>query len=102
MPMPDGMIREDADGGVLLKLRVHPGAGRDAVNGIFGDALKIDLRTPPVDGKANAGLIRFLSALLDVPKNGVELKSGECSRSKTVRISGKTPGEIISALKLES
>ena len=102
MPAPDGMIREDGDGGVLLKLRIHPGARRSAVNGIFGDALKIDLQAPPVDGKANAALIRFLSETLEVPKSGIELKCGECSRDKIVRISGKNPEEIRSALKTES
>lgn len=99
--MPEeGMVRVENTGAVLLKLKIHPGAKRSAVNGTFGDAVKIDLQTPPVDGKANAALIKFLAELLGVPKAAVELKSGECSRDKVVRISGKTPDEIIELLKI--
>jgi uncharacterized protein (TIGR00251 family) len=99
--MPEeGMVRVENTGAVLLKLKIHPGAKRSAVNGTFGDAVKIDLQSPPVDGKANAALIKFLAALLGVPKAAVELKSGECSRDKVVRISGKTPDEIIELLKI--
>ena len=99
--MPEeGMIRVENTGAILLKVKVHPGAKRSAVNGTFGDAVKIDLQSPPVDGKANAALIKFLAALLDVSKSAVELKSGECSRDKVVRISGKTPDEIIALLNI--
>lgn len=98
--MPDAdFCRMDSTGAVLLKLRVHPGAKRSAVNGTFGDALKLDLQAPPVDGKANAALLKFLSSLLNLPKSSIELKSGECSRDKVVKISGKSPEEIKSLLK---
>lgn len=100
MPMPDGMLRCDGDA-LLLKLRVHPGAKRSSVNGIFGNALKIDLQAPPVDGKANAALLKFLAGELQIPKAAVSLKSGDCSRDKVVRISGITPEQIISSLKIE-
>lgn len=101
-PMPEtGMFRVDGDGNVLLKLRVHPGAKRSAVNGTFGDSLKIDLQAPPVDGKANAALIKFLTSALGIPKGAAELKSGECSRDKVIKISGKTPEEISTLLKIE-
>ena len=94
------MLRTDSDGNILLKLRIHPGAKRSAVNGKFADSVKIDLQAPPVDGKANAALIKFLSGLLGIPKAAVELKSGECSRDKVVKISGKTPEEIIKLLNI--
>ena len=101
MPMPDGMIQVENNGDVLLKLRVHPGAKRSAVNGIFGDALKLDLQAPPVDGKANAALVKFLSGALGLPKASVSVKSGECSRDKVIKISGTTPEKIISTLNIE-
>lgn len=94
MPMSDVMLRVDADGNCLLKLRIHPGAKRSTVNGTFGEALKVELQAPPVDGKANAALIKFLAGKLNVHKSAVELKSGECSRDKVVKISGITPEQI--------
>lgn len=100
MVLPDGMLRSDGDA-LLLKLRIHPGAKRSAVNGIFGNAIKIDLQSPPVDGKANAALLKFLAGLLDIPKASVSLKSGDTSRDKVVKITGTTPEKIISSLKLE-
>ena len=100
MPMPENICRVDNTGSVLLKLRVHPGAKRSAVNGIFGEAVKIDLQAPPVDGKANSALLKFLAAELKISKSAVELKSGECSRDKVVKISGMTPDEVISHLKI--
>lgn len=101
MPMPDGMLRVDSDGTVLLKLRVHPGAKRSAVNGVFGNALKIDLQAPPVDGKANAALIKFLADKLQLSKAAVSVKSGECSRDKVIKISGAVPDQIVQTLNIE-
>lgn len=102
MAIPDGMLRPDGSGNTLLKLRIHPGAKRSAVTGIFGDAVKLDLQAPPVDGKANAALIKFLAEKLHLPKSAVSLKSGESSRDKVVQAVGITPEEIISFLELES
>ncbi|MBE6376368.1 MAG: DUF167 domain-containing protein [Lentisphaerae bacterium] len=99
--MSSDMIRSAADGSVLLKLRVHPGAKRSAVNGTFGDSLKVDLQAPPVDGKANAALLKFLADKLGLPKSAVSLKSGESSRDKVVIISGTTPDKIISNLDIK-
>ena len=101
MDIPEGMLL-NTDGGILLKLRVHPGAKRSAVNGIFGNSLKVDLQAPPVDGKANAALLKFLAGQLSLPKAAVTLKSGETSRDKVVKITGITPEKIINLLGLES
>lgn len=101
MPTPESeMFRVESSGSVLLKLHIHPGAKRSKVNGVFNNALKIDLQAPPVDGKANAALLKFLAGELKLSKSAIELKSGECSRDKVVRISGMTPGQIISSLKI--
>lgn len=72
--------------GVTLNLHIQPGAKKTAVAGLHGDALKIRLAAPPVDGKANEALLSFLAAQLDVAKQRVELISGASSRSKRVHI----------------
>jgi uncharacterized protein len=76
----------DKNGAVILVLHVQPGAKRTEVAGRHGDALKIRLAAPPVDGKANAELLRFLSDAFDVPLRNVTLVRGESSRQKIVRI----------------
>ena len=77
--------------GVRLTLHVQPGARRTEVAGLHGDALKIRLAAPPVDGKANACLLAFLARGLGVSRSAVTLKSGDCSRHKVVDIRGSTP-----------
>ena len=79
--------REEAAGAaVVLSLHVQPGAKQTAVAGRHGDALKIRLAAPPVDGKANAGLRRFLADAFGVPLSNVALVRGDTSRAKVVRI----------------
>ena len=101
MPISDNILRVESSGAILLKLRIHPGAKRSKINGTFNNALKVDLQAPPVDGKANAALLKFLADKLRLSKADIELKSGECSRDKVVRISGTTPEQINSLLEIE-
>ncbi len=91
--MNDAWLRPTEDGAVLT-LHIQPGAKRTEVAGLHGDALKIRLAAPPVDGKANASLIEFLADCLGLPKSAVELVSGQTSRSKRVAVSGTTAAEI--------
>ncbi len=81
--------REDLDC-VVLSLHVQPGAKRTGVAGAHGEGsqsrLKIRLAAPPVDGKANAELLRFLAEAFGVPLRAVTLLRGETSRQKAVRI----------------
>lgn len=77
-----------ADGAALLALHIQPGAKRTEIAGLHGEALKIRLAAPPVDGKANAALLAFLADTLDLPKAAVTLESGASSRQKRVRIIG--------------
>jgi uncharacterized protein len=77
--------RMDGDA-LVLALHVQPGASRTEVGGLHGDALRIRLAAPPVDGKANAELVRFLAAAFAVPQRQVTLVRGESSRQKVVRI----------------
>jgi len=66
---------------------VQPAARRSGIAGVHGDALKIRLAAPPIEGKANAELVRFLAESFDVPARHVTLVRGEASRDKVVRIS---------------
>lgn len=79
------------DGGVVLNLRIVPRASRNAAAEAVGDALKIRLRAPPVDGKANAALCEFLADTLGVPKRAVTILAGETGRLKRVRVAGLAP-----------
>ena len=83
-----GWMVQAGDGSVVLMLHIQPGARKTEVAGLHGDALKIRLAAPPVDGKANAALLAFLVKACSVPKSAVSLLSGETSRSKRVRIVG--------------
>jgi hypothetical protein len=74
--------------GVTLNIRVVPRASKTEVQGQLGDALKIRLQAPPVDGKANAALVKFLADTLDISKSNVVLLSGETGRTKRVLIRG--------------
>ena len=76
----------EANGRTTLTLHIQPGAKTSSICGIHGDALKIKLAAPPVDGKANAALLEFIAAKLDVSKSTVCLKSGHTSRRKVVEI----------------
>ena len=72
--------------GLSLTLHIQPGARKTEVAGPHGDALKIRLAAPPVDGKANAALIEFLADRLGVAKSTVVLKSGQASRRKVIEV----------------
>ena len=77
---------------------VQPRASKTEVVGPHGDAIKIRVKAPPVDGAANEELIRFLAKRFKVPRNAVELVSGSSSRHKQIAIEGVTPTEIVESL----
>jgi uncharacterized protein len=80
-------IRESTSG-VTFAVRVHPRAKRNAITGEIGDALKISLTAPPVEGRANEACIAFLAKLLNVPRSSVTITSGQSSRNKMIRVAG--------------
>jgi uncharacterized protein len=88
----------DTPEGCTLSVRIHPGARKNAIHGLHEGALKISLTTPPVDGRANEALIAFLSDQLRIPKARITLLTGATSRSKTLRIEGKSAAEVQAAL----
>jgi uncharacterized protein (TIGR00251 family) len=90
------MIRAVADG-VTLAVRAQPGAKKTAITGVYGEGaaaqLKIAVQAPPIEGRANSALIAFLAETFGLPKNAVELMSGELSRSKVFLLRGVTLGQ---------
>jgi uncharacterized protein (TIGR00251 family) len=80
--------RFDEAGALLtLELYVQPGARKSEVAGTHGEALKVRLAAPPVEGKANAALIAFMAAAFGVPLRQVTLLRGEMSRHKQLQVS---------------
>ena len=84
----------DTAAGVTFAVKVQPRAKKNAITGELGDALKLALTAPPVDGRANEACIEFLANLLDVPRSSVTIASGETSRNKVIRVAGMTADEI--------
>jgi uncharacterized protein len=80
-------IHESAKG-ITFAIKVHPRARKNAITGVVGDALKLALTAPPVDGKANQAVIEFFADLFAIPRSSVTIASGETSRNKVVRIAG--------------
>ena len=76
----------EKDGGLIFNVRVVPRASKSEIVGEHNGALKIRLASPPVNGAANAELIKILAKKLDVPKSAVEIISGQTSKQKQVRI----------------
>ena len=81
-----------------LTLHIQPGAKTSEVAGPHGDALKIRLAAPPVDGKANAALVEFVANRLCLPKSAVTLKSGQTSRRKVLEVCGAAEAEVLQRL----
>ncbi len=84
----------ESNGAVSFTVRLTPRASRSEIVGIEGDAVKIRLSAPPVEGKANEALVKFLADQLDVPRANVEIVTGHAARRKVVRIRGVTAGQI--------
>ena len=77
-----------------IAIRVHPRAKRTAITGRLGEAYKVDLKAPPVDGKANEECIRFFAELMGVPRSAVRIVQGAAGRMKVVEIEGVEMSEM--------
>jgi uncharacterized protein len=97
------VLRETKDG-VTLAVRAQPGAKKAAIAGVYGEGagaqLKIAVQAPPIEGRANDALIKFLSDKFDLPKSSVGIVSGELSRSKVFLLRGVTLADAQSVLDL--
>jgi uncharacterized protein len=84
----------DTSRGAAFAVKIHARAKNDALSGEAGDALKLALRAPPVEGRANQACIEFLANLLKVPRSSVTIASGESSRRKLIRVAGISAEEV--------
>ena len=85
----------ETSAGLDVRIRAVPRASKNEIQGIYDGALKVRLTTPPVDGKANQALIKFLSKTLKISKTQIELMQGDTSRNKTIRLSGITRANFL-------
>jgi len=76
--------------GATFAIKVHPRAKKNAITAEIGDALKVSLTTPPVEGRANDACIEFFAKILKVPRSSVTIASGQTSRNKVIRVAGVT------------
>lgn len=91
------VIREDK-AGASFAVKAHLRAKKNAITGEIGDALKVSLTAPPIDGRANLACIEFFANLLKVPRASVTIASGESSRNKVIRVAGLSADELTNKL----
>jgi uncharacterized protein (TIGR00251 family) len=92
----------ERDGSVVLAVRVQPRASKDEVAGEMGGALKVRLRAPAVEDRANEVLVEFLAELLKTSRSAVSILSGERSRVKRIEIRGVTRQQVLNLLVHEA
>jgi uncharacterized protein (TIGR00251 family) len=81
-------------GGVTFAVKIHSRARKNAITGELGDALKLSLTSPPVEGRANDACIEFFAKLMKVPRSSVTIASGRNSRDKVIRVDGLSADEV--------
>lgn len=96
MPAPNWLAVDER--GVTLTVRVVPRAHKSEITGLHGEALKVRLAAPPVEGAANRALVAFLADCLGLRPQQVRIEGGERSRQKRVRIEGLTTAEVLERL----
>ena len=92
-------FRETAEG-VRFAVRVHPRAKKNVISGEVGEALKLSLTAPPVEGRANEACIEFFAKLLKVPRSSVTIASGQGSRNKVICVARISVEELRRRLEL--
>lgn len=83
-----------------LTVRLTPRAGRDAIQGWDGDTLRVRVAAPPVEGQANAALIRLLARALRLPSRDIAIMQGARGRDKVVQVQGLTTAEVRARLSV--
>ena len=87
-----------ASGTLFFRVKVQPRASKDEIAGEMGGALKVRLRAPALEDRANEALVEFLAQLLNIPRSAVRILSGERSRTKRVEIRGVSGQQILALL----
>ena len=93
---------QKGEGGVIFPVRVQPRASKDEIAGVMGGALKVRLRAPALEGRANDALCEYLAELLKTPKAAVRILSGHHSRSKRVEVRGVTELQVLALVTREA
>jgi uncharacterized protein len=91
-------IRDTASG-ATFQVKVQPRARKNAITGEIGEALKVALTAPPIEGRANEACISFLAELLNVARSSITIAAGETSRNKLIRISGLSAAQVEAKLR---
>ena len=99
-PVVHELFDKSGDDKVVVRLHVQPGAGRTAVQGVHGDALKVRVAAPPEKGRANEACLALVAELADVKPAAVSLASGETSRAKRFEVTGVDVDELVRRLEL--
>ena len=89
---------QEREGAVTFLVRVQPRASRDEIAGELGGALKVRLRAPAANDRANTALVEYLAQLLKTPRSAVRILSGERSRTKRLEIRGVARQQILALL----
>jgi uncharacterized protein (TIGR00251 family) len=84
----------DSPSGATFVVRVHPRAKKNAITGEVGDALKVNLTAPPIEGRANEACLEFFANLLKVPRSSITIAAGQSSRNKVLRVAGLTAEQV--------
>jgi len=84
----------DTAGGTVFAVKLHPRAKKNAITGVVGDALKLAVTAPPIDGRANAACVEFFANLFAMPRTSVTIASGQTSRRKIIRVAGLSADEV--------
>jgi len=84
----------ETEGGVILRVQVQPRASRDEIAGAHGDAIKIRVTSPPVEGAANTHLLALLAKKLGIPRSRLEFRAGSTSRLKSIAVQGMSAAEV--------
>jgi uncharacterized protein (TIGR00251 family) len=89
---------QEREGAATFLVRVQPRASRDEIAGETGGALKVRLRAPALENRANEALVEFLAHLLKTPKSAVRILAGDRSRAKRIEIRGVTKQQVLGLL----
>ncbi|MGI6225339.1 MAG: DUF167 domain-containing protein [Peptococcales bacterium] len=89
---------KENDNGLLIKIKVQPRASKNEIKGVQGNAIKVRLTSPPVDGAANLACQNFFAQICDLPKSQVQIVAGLTSRNKTLLIEGLSKGTFMNII----
>jgi uncharacterized protein (TIGR00251 family) len=89
----------DTPAGATFQVKVHPRARKNAVTGVLGDALKLALTAPPIEGRANDACIEYIAKFLNLPRSSVTIAAGESSRQKLIRVAGVPAAQVEAKLR---